>query len=207
MKPIFSVIVSGVLTVALVIPVSAAQESKSVSNGRNATPAVVAVSSDPSGSPVASSSATPITKGKSAEAKLKSCQAREKAINKRSANMISLTTRMVAKFTDISNKVDSYYLTSLVPQGKIVSNYAALNADIATKKTILDTGVATATATLAGFNCASSDPKTALTSFRINMQAVNKDLKAYRKSIKTFTRALHKVSGDSEVTPSPTATN
>ncbi len=164
-----------------------------------------AATATPSASPAAASQQAK-SKAKLEEAQLNVCQKREAALVKRSTQMTDRATRVEAKFADIASKVEAYYTTKLVPDGKIVSEYAALKGDIDTKKAAVDTALSVSKVNLASFSCAGDDPKGALTSFRTSMQSVNTALKEYRTAIKNFTKALHQVVGSSSsATASPEA--
>lgn len=127
--------------------------------------------------------------------KLKVCQNREAAITKRSEQLTKMATTMEVTFARIATRVENYYTNTVKPSGKTVSNYDALVADIAAKKTIVDTDLTKAQTDMTTFDCASSDPKGQLTTFRTDMQKVKSDLKDYRTSIKNLIVAVHGVSG------------
>jgi hypothetical protein len=146
-------------------------------------------------------------KGRITENKLKSCQAHEAAIIKRSTQMTARATSMESNFADIATKVDSYYTTKLVPSGKTLSNYTALKSTIDTKKLAVDSALTASKADITSFSCTGDNPEASLTSFRTDMTTVNKALKDYRSAIKDFTKALHQSVGDStsSATSSPKA--
>jgi hypothetical protein len=146
-------------------------------------------------------------KGRIADGKLKSCKDHEAAITKRSTQMTARAATMESNFADIAAKVDTYYTTKLVPNGKTVSNYAALKSNIETKKLAVDSALTASKADISSFSCTGDNPEAALTSFRTDMTTVNKALKDYRTAIKDFTRALHQAAGDStsSATSSPKA--
>ncbi len=138
------------------------------------------------------------------ERKLKVCQTHEKNITKRFESLTNLVTNQEEKFASIAARVENYYLTKSVPAGKTVSNYDALVADIAAKKTAVDNALATAKANASNFSCTGDDPKGLLTAFRKDMQAVKSALHDYRKSVRNLIVA---VKGEkASPTPSPTPT-
>lgn len=132
------------------------------------------------------------------EAKLKACQNRENAIQKRSTQLAKTAENMLTTFDKIAAKVEQYYTSKVVPSGKTVANYDALVADIATKKQTTQTDLDKATADAAAFSCTGNDPKGQLTQFRTNMQTVKKDLKEYRTAIKNLIVAVRSVTGTTE---------
>jgi len=131
------------------------------------------------------------------EAKLKACQARENAIQKRSTHLVTLVTTMESKFDAIAARVEDYYTSKVVLSGKTVVNYDTLVADIQTKKNAVQTAV-TAAQTNSSFDCSSANPKEQMTQFRTGMGGVRTALKEYRTSIKNLIVAVHSVTGETE---------
>ncbi len=132
------------------------------------------------------------------EAKLKTCQNKEAAVRERNDALIKMAENMLIKFDSIAARVKTYYTDKVVPSGKKVSNYDALVADIATKKTVVRSGLDDATTDALAFNCTSDDPKGQLVQFRTRMQAVKQALKEYRTSIKDLIVAVRSVTGTTE---------
>jgi peptidoglycan hydrolase CwlO-like protein len=136
---------------------------------------------------------------------LKSCQAREDSIKTRLSNLIRLATNMQEKFDSIASRVEEYYTTKIVPSGKTVANYDALVADMAAKKSDVQTAITKAQSNVDDFSCDGDDPRTQMNTFRTDMQAVKQELKDYRTSIKNLIVAVRSVTGKSETEkPSPT---
>lgn len=144
------------------------------------------------------------------EAKLRACQAKEKAIKKRTERLGKLATNMQEKFEAIAGRVEEYYTAKVVPSGKTVANYNSLVADIQTKKGTVRTALAQAQGNAASFACSSDDPKGQLAQFKDDMRAVKTALKDYRTSIKNLIVAVRSVTGATErnstVSPKPTKT-
>lgn len=141
--------------------------------------------------------------------RLKSCQNHENEINTRLVNLGKLVVNMLAKFEAIAGRVEAYYSNKVEPSGKSVSNYSTLVADIATKKTAVQTALTNTENDVSGFSCTSDNPKGQLSQYRVDMQAVKKALHDYRTSIKNLIVAIHSVTGTTEranpsVSPKPT---
>jgi hypothetical protein len=132
------------------------------------------------------------------EAKLKICQNKEAAIQKRDSQLTKTAENMLTKFDSIASRVETYYTSKVVPSGKTVSNYDALAAEIATKKSAAQTALSKAGTDAQAFGCTSDDPKGQLTQFRTDMQTVKEDLKAYRSAIKNLIVAIRSVTGTTE---------
>ncbi len=124
------------------------------------------------------------------EGKMRSCEAREAAINKRSAQLFKMVDNMEVKFSSISARVQDYYTSKVVPSGKTLSNYDDLVSDIDAKKASADAALATAQADIDSFSCDSDDPKALFIKFRKDMQEVKDALKEYRTSIKNLIVAV-----------------
>lgn len=130
--------------------------------------------------------------------KIKVCQTHERNIKNRASHLQSLVDKMFTNFDKIATRIENYYTQKLVPQGKTLSNYNSLVADIAAKKALTTTDVEKAKKDAAGFSCTTStNPKTDLTTYRTDMQTVKKDLQDYRTSIKNLIVAVRGLIGES----------
>ena len=133
-----------------------------------------------------------------ADAKLRSCQAKEDAIKKRASRLTQLATTMEGNFDKHAQRVEDYYTSKVVPSGKTVANYDSLVADIQAKKSAVASALTTAQNDATNFSCTGADPKSQLTQFRKDMQAVKRALKDYRTSIKNLIVAVRSVTGTTE---------
>lgn len=144
------------------------------------------------------------------EAKLKACQAREKAIKKRTEQLVKLATTMQEKFDAIAGRVQEYYTSKVIPSGKTVANYDSLVADIQAKKGAVQIALTTAQNNAGTFTCDGNDPKGQLIQFKDDMRTVKSALKDYRTSIKNLIVAVRSVTGTTErnnpTSPKPTET-
>lgn len=130
--------------------------------------------------------------------KIKVCQTHERNIKNRADHLQNLVNKMFANFDKVAIRIENYYTQKLVPQGKTLSSYDSLVADIATKKKVVNADMNKAKADIAGFSCTTStNPKTDLTTYRIDMQTVKKDLQNYRTSIKNLIVAVRGLAGES----------
>lgn len=148
-----------------------------------------------------------VAKNKLTQAQLRSCQAKESAIKDRMQSLVDLVANMEEKFSAIEKRVEDFYTTKVVPDGKTVSNYSSLVANIGTKKAAVDTALASAKTDTSNFNCTSDDPKSLFTQFRTDMQKVKSALKDYRTSIKNLIVAVHSVSPTPKPGESPEGKN
>ena len=136
------------------------------------------------------------------DAKLKSCQARENAIQNRSTHLVDLVTNMETKFEKIAKRVQDYYTSTVIPQSKTVSNYDTLVKDIQAKREAVQvTLIKVHQDEALNFDCTVSDPKAQMTQFREDMQAVKSALKDYRTAIKNLIVAVHSVTGIENKSP------
>lgn len=128
-------------------------------------------------------------------AKLKACEALSKNIATRSAHMNDRVVRMEKTFDSIAQGVENHYLTKLVPEGKIVSNYDALVADIQTQKSALTPLLAAIQTDISNFSCTGNNPAAQLTQYRTDMKAVIQGLQAYKKAVRNLIVAVASVQG------------
>jgi len=121
----------------------------------------------------------------------KSCEARESSIKTRMSNLDRMANKMLEKFDSIASRVKTYYLAS----GKTVSNYDALVASVATKRSAVDTALAAARADVDTFNCDVQNPRSHMTKYLEHMKTVKAALKDYRTAIKNLIVAVRSVTG------------
>lgn len=129
------------------------------------------------------------------QAKLRVCQVKEKIITNRSNNMVNHVNRLITVFDSIVTRIQNYYLTRLVPQGKTLANYDALILDIQTNKNVLTPLLETIQADVTNFKCDGDDPKGQLDQFKEDMHAVIAGLKAYKTSIRNLIVAIASIKG------------
>ena len=129
------------------------------------------------------------------ETRLKVCQKKQNAIQKRSRQLVMTAENMLAKFSRIEERVKTYYSDKAVPAGKTVANYDALVSEITAQKETVRANLDKALASSANFSCNSDNPKGQLSQFRTDMQAVKKSLKEYRTAIKNLIVAVRTASG------------
>ena len=126
-----------------------------------------------------------------ADAKLRACQNREKAINNIMARMGDRGQRQINLFTKIAEKTQAFY----VKKGKALSNYDALVTDVTAKKTSAQTAVQTTKSSVIDFKCDGTDPKGAVAVFKENLKAQNTALKAYKTAVKNLIVGVKSVQG------------
>lgn len=138
------------------------------------------------------------TKARLDEARLKACEARETAISKRMEMLGRLSTNILTKFSNITDRVVEFYESKMVPEGKTLSNYDELIANINAKKEAVSNALSTAQGST--FSCDSDDPKGQLETFRDNMKSVKSALQEYRSSIKDLIVAIRSLNSEAEST-------
>jgi len=138
---------------------------------------------------------------------LRACEARQDAVKNRMMSLTNLATNIEKVFDSIATRVETFYTDKVLPSGKTVSNYDALVAAIAAKKTVVDTDLASAQTMVNEFSCTTGSPRTLLTQFRVDMQKVKSDLKDYRTSIKNLIVAVRPLAPEAspEASESPKA--
>ncbi len=138
--------------------------------------------------------------------KLRICQQREKNIVNRSNNMVRHANHMIEVFDSISTRIQNYYLTKLVPQGKVLPNYDALVLEIQTNKNTLAPLLETVKTDVANFKCDGDDPKGQLDQFKEDMQAVIVGLKTFKTSVRNLIVAVNSIGREAGTSASGSAT-
>jgi hypothetical protein len=119
-----------------------------------------------------------------AAGRMQACQVRLGAIKTRSESLLRLATTMQKKFDAIAGRVETYYTTKLVPEGKAVAKYDTLVAMIQTKKDAVATELAIAQNDVSLMNCTGPNPKADVLKFNQDIRSVKTALGAYRTAIK-----------------------
>lgn len=132
-----------------------------------------------------------VAQTKLADAKLKACQQREKAIKNIMARLSDRGTKQLDVFTKISERTQAFY----TEKGKTLSNYDALVAEVSAKKEVATTAVATTKDSSVAFNCDGTDPKGVSSLFKENLKAQNEALKAYKTAVKNLIVGVKSVQG------------
>lgn len=124
------------------------------------------------------------------EAKLRVCQNRQTAMEKRFERLNSMAEKMLSNFDSKAMRVKDYYANKVVPAGKVVTDYDVLVSDIDTKKAAALSALTEAKESSEAFSCDATGPKLLLTEYRKDMQAAKSALKDYRTSIKNLIVAI-----------------
>lgn len=131
-----------------------------------------------------------------ADAKLKACQNREKAINNIMARLADRGQRHLDLFTKIAERTEAFYIT----KGKTLSNYDALVADVTAKKAAAQTAVNAVKASSVTFKCDGTDPKGAAASFKDSLKNQIAALKDYKTAVKNLIVGVKSVQGSTTST-------
>jgi len=159
----------------------------------NAEAQSAAQSADETGQTNPNKPADPDSQGttKSAAAKLKSCQNREKAINNIMTRIAGRGQKQLDLFTSIATKTEKFY----TDKGKTLSNYDALVADVNAKQTAAQTAVDAVKADSVTFKCDGTDPKGAASSFKAALKSEISALKDYKTAVKNLIVRVKSVQG------------
>ncbi len=128
---------------------------------------------------------------KLAEAKLKVCQNREKAINNIMGRLGDRGSKQLQVIGKISERTQTFYKE----KGKTLTNYDALVADVTVKKAAAEAAVAKIKATSVTFACDGTDPKGAAASFKENLRAQHVAIKSYKTAVKNLIVGVKSVQG------------
>lgn len=130
-------------------------------------------------------------KTKLADAKLKACQNREKAITNVMGRISDRGQKQLDLFSSIATKTKAFY----VVKGKTLGNYDALVADVTAKKDAAQTAVDTVKANRVTFKCDGTDPKGAAATFKESLKLQITALKEYKTSVKNLIVGVKSVQG------------
>jgi hypothetical protein len=131
-----------------------------------------------------------------ADAKLRACQNREKAINNIMGRIATRGQKQLDLFSTIATRVETFY----TDKGKVLSNYDALVADVDAKKTAAQAVVDTIKSDSVSFSCDGSDPKGFVSLFKDNLKSEISALKDYRTSVKNLIVGVKSVQGSTTST-------
>lgn len=137
-----------------------------------------------------------------ADAKLKICQNREKAINNIMARFANRGSQQLNTFSEIAQRTETFYAT----KGKTLSNYDALVADVNAKKTVAQTAVDAVRSNSVSFKCDGTDPKGAAANFKNSLKSEITALKAYKTAVKNLIVGVKSVQGTATSTDNKTTT-
>ncbi len=127
--------------------------------------------------------------------KVKACEARQAGIIERSDLIVKRATNQQEVFAKIAARVEQFYQTKLLLQGKIVANYDGLVSDITTKSAAIAPLLVQAQSDAVNFSCDNDRPAEQVQTFNKDMRAVMSALEAYRKSVRTLIVAVKGVTG------------
>lgn len=132
-----------------------------------------------------------------ADAKLKACQNRQKAINNIMTRIVTRGNNQITVFDTIATRTEAFYQK----QGKTLANYNDLVTAVTTAKTKAETDLA-AMKTTDTLDCTSSNPKGIVSAFQDSLKLEIADLKAYRTAVKNLIVGVKSVQGTTSSTDS-----
>ncbi len=133
---------------------------------------------------------------KLADAKLKACQNREKAINNILSRLADRSQKQNDLFTKIADRTEVFYKD----KGKTLSNYDALVADVNTKKAAAQSQTDKIKDSSITFKCDGTDPKGALASFKESLKAEQVALKDFKTAVKNLIVGVKSAQGTTSST-------
>ncbi len=125
-----------------------------------------------------------------AAAQLKVCQNRQSAINNIITRINTRVQNQITLFSTIALRVETFYTN----QGKIVSNYSQLLANINSAAQQAKNNMVTMNSS-GIFSCSLSDPKGMVTSFQGYLKTEITDLQNYRLAVKNLIVAVASANG------------
>jgi len=127
------------------------------------------------------------------QAKLKLCAAHENAINGILARIANRGSRHLALITSVATRTENFYKKN----GKPLSNYDSLVANVNTTMTAAQSAVNLVKTTSTSFSCSSSDPLGALQQFKDNTLGEVAALQAYKTAVQNLVSGVKTVANTS----------
>lgn len=125
------------------------------------------------------------------EGKLKTCQARQKAIKTIMARIAVRAQKQVDLFNVIAERTEKFYTN----KGKTLANYDSLAKDVAAKKAAAQTVVDTIKSSSTLFNCSGRDPKGFINDFKKSLKNEINALQAYKIAVKNLIIGVKSIQG------------
>lgn len=126
-----------------------------------------------------------------ADAKLKACQNREKAITNIMSRIADRGQKHFTLFSTIADRTEAFY----ADKGNILSNYEALVVDVNNKAVAAQAALDTLKTSSTSFSCDGTDPKGFVDSFKSDLKAEISALQDYRTSVKNLIVGVKSVQG------------
>lgn len=123
-----------------------------------------------------------VAQTKLADAKLKACQNREKAINNIMSRISDRGQKQITLFGTIASETETFYTN----KGKALSNYDSLLADLSAKKDAAQTAVDAVKTGSSTFTCGGDNPKGAVSGFVVSLKSEITALNNYKTSVKNL---------------------
>lgn len=135
--------------------------------------------------------------------KIQACKAREEAIKNRKGSLLRLATESLKRMDVFVEKIKNFYQEKLVANGKSVSNYNDLLAEVERTRLEAVNSLDKASKLADEFRCDGDNPKEVYKEFRLAMQQTKEKLYEYRKAIKNLLVAVRKAAVSVSESPSP----
>ena len=117
-----------------------------------------------------------------ADAKLKACQNREKAITNIMTRLGDRGQKQANLFSTIAERTEKHYAN----KGKTLANYDVLVADVVAKKAAAQTTIDAVKSTTVEFKCDGDNPKGLASSFKDSLKAEIAALKDFKTAVKNL---------------------
>lgn len=128
------------------------------------------------------------------DAKLRVCQAHEKAITTIMTRISERGQKQADLFGTIAERVETFY----VSQGKPLDTYDTLVANVASKKVAAQSAIDAIKASSGDFQCTGENPRGAIQGFKDALKSEITALKNYRTSVKNLIVGVKSVQGTTD---------
>lgn len=115
------------------------------------------------------------------------------SVKGREASLIESTSRLIQRLSSLTDSVHSYYVNNLVPDGKTISTYNDMLANVSTKKASAEAALTTLKTNVNAFTCQTGDINTQIATYRSDMQKLVTSVREYTAAVKILVAAVRPI--------------
>lgn len=130
----------------------------------------------------------------------KACLAHENNIKRRTNQMYNLSNNIINRFSVITSNVESYYNSTVIPKGIIVTNYSTLVSTVLSTQDTAQGQLNQFNLDYANFSCSSTNPQTQVLAFNSDMRVEITDLNVYKRAVINLLTAVRSAVGSTNST-------
>jgi chromosome segregation ATPase len=141
----------------------------------------------------------------SEKGKERSCEVLKENLKRQADNTESRVEKFYDQVESIQKRVEDYYTSKLIPAGKTLPNHDTLIKDIQDKKAKVAKAVEAMQKAVDEVACDIQNPGQSRKAIKEDIKAVVEALQDYKRSLRNFIVAVHKLSSGEETVPTEAA--